>query len=220
VSDPGNNSPTPLSTIIALALLMAAVAVYYVAVVILSGYNEGGTLILGLMVGAFALTLTWKTRAQKLKTAVSTILILAICISGVLFIRIGQYQSRVSRVIAQHMVQSVGQSLLQMQELTGSMPDCKWKCMKKELMMREYWTGLEIPYAQTTRTLPIQEIPHLDGWGCRYSYEKSANGAFVLKSSGPDRRFFTKDDIIYESGAKSPLALPELPVFGKSSKAD
>lgn len=205
--------PEKKASLIPAALAVGAALAYLVYVAVASDYNEGGILVCGMLTGVFALTVLWETRWQKVKWLLVATLAASIAASGFLFVRVGQYQSSANRIVAKHMLVSVGRALERYHVEQGALPDCPWKCMSRRLAEQGYWKTVSIPFENTKETMEFSAIPMKDGWGCRYLYENLGPGRFLLKSSGADRRFYTPDDLIYLSGQAPAVPLPPVPVF-------
>ena len=100
--------------------------------------------------------------------------------------------------------ENVAASLEKFGASAGTIPDCPWSCMVQDLMKTGVWNGtVKYRVGPKEETGYLKEIPLRDKWGCLYEYTRLDEHKFTIASSGPDRRFGTRDDIIYNSWEKT-----------------
>ena len=204
-----------LNSLVFITLPTVASVAFLLIVVVASDYDTSAVFSMGFITGLFFLCLTWETKRKRFKQASVVFVLIAIALAGTLFIRIGNYQKNVNRIVARHMLQSVGQALQKYIVDNNHAPKCKWTCMTRIIAGEGYWKGLSIPYENSDQSITFEKIPMKDGWGCRYYYDYLVDDNFILRSSGPDRKFNYFNDISYDSKSPPPTLLPSVPVFPK-----
>lgn len=202
-----------LKSFVFLGIPATASALFSLVVVVISDYDTAAAFSMIFLTGLLLLCLTWKTKHTRIKLVLSIGILVAVCVAGILFIKIGNYQKEVNRIVARHFLQSVGQALSRYTSDGHPLPECKWKCMTETIAAIGYWKEVSIPYEDSDQSATFLKIPPKDRWGCKYNYVFHEDGSFILKSSGEDRKFNNSNDISYFSNNRPPSSLPPLPVF-------
>lgn len=197
-------------TAIALLLLLGA---WCVMVTAASDYDEATALQLGILWLLAAFALSWQTPRQWLRTLAVLVLIAVMLILGVLAGQGGRYRTVARQIIARDMLEQVGRSIQLYRQKNPALPQCEWMCLAQALQQSGDWRELVIPYAGATQTARFVVIPRDDPWGCRYKYDVEGDGRFTLRSSGPDRRLNTADDIVVNDATFLPAGPQPLPIF-------
>jgi len=195
---------------IAFLLLLGA---WCVAVTAASDYDEATALQLGVLWLLVAFALSWQTPRKWLRTLAVLLLVAVMLILGVLAGQGGRYRTAVRQIIARDMLEQVARSIQTYRQKNPELPQCEWMCLAQALQQGGNWRELSIPYASTTQAARFVVIPHDDPWGCRYKYIVEGEGRFSLRSSGPDRRLNTADDIVVNNATPLPAQPRPLPVF-------
>ena len=201
-----------LKSLLPLAAILTAIAAFLL-VAVKSDYNEGGIFLFGLLIVVFVVALFWDTARSKLRLTILFLLILTMAFSGNLFVRAGKYQSRVNEVVAWAVVHEAGTILRQWADQGKPLPDCNWYCLRDLLNGWEGWKGVSLQYQGADKTLDLRTFPKRDGWGCRFFYKNQGAGRFIVRSSGADRKFYTGDDLIFDSENPNDGPPPKVPVF-------
>ncbi len=194
---------------IILGLVLAA---WIVRSAVVSDYYEPGVLVLG--VASFFCLLAAKWRVSLfVKAPICMILLVFIALAGIGLENFGRYRQRVGMIEARALLINVAGGLNRMSEVKGDIPDCAFPCMAKSLVKSGKFKPYSIPYANGSGSLAVNAIPNRDPWNCRWFYRKLGPGAFVLRSSGADRRFHTSDDITVTSAIPQSGAGRALPAW-------
>jgi len=188
---------------------------WLLVVAVVSDYNESAVLLIGVLWLLAAFTLSWNARRRWLPLLLLAALTLAMLVAGGLAWKAGSYNTQVRRVVVENVLAETARAMERFRAMGRELPDCEWTCLAQQLQDSGAWQGLTIPYRQSDETAQFQTIPRNDGWGCRYQYRLTAPDRFRLRSSGPDRRFETADDIVLDSDAPPPAEVRPLPVFGR-----
>jgi hypothetical protein len=204
----------PVARILLIILALLILGVWVLAAVAASDYEEITALYLGVLWLLTAFVLTWNARRRWLKFALLFVLLAVIFVFGLLAREAGEYRTRVRIITAHNILDEIARAIEHRQSSAPSLINCDWPCLTQALQQSGDWRGFGIPYeGREGDAVRVETIPRKDPWGCKFVYEPSATGGFTLKSSGPDRRWETADDLIVTD--RSPLpALPQpLPVF-------
>lgn len=195
--------------------ILAILGGWLLAVAVGSDYNESAVLLLGVLWLLAAFTLSWNPRRRWPQIALLLVVALAMLITGGLAWKAGSYRTQVRQVIAENVLTETARAMQRLTQTGQALPACEWVRLIQHLQDTDAWRGLTIPYQGSEQTVHFAAIPRNDGWGCRYQYRLEAPDRFRLRSSGPDRRFETADDIEIVSGEPLPAAVRPLPVFGR-----
>ncbi len=195
--------------------ILAIMGGWLLVVAVVSDYNESAVLLVGVLWLLAAFTLSWNARRRWAPILLLTALTLAMLVAGGLAWKAGSYNTRVRQVVAENVLAETARAMERFRAAGHELPDCEWTCLAQQLQDSGAWRGLTIPYRQSNETAQFQTIPRNDGWGCRYQYRLAAPDRFRLRSSGPDRRFETADDIVLDSDGPLPAEVRPLPVFGR-----
>jgi hypothetical protein len=194
-------------------LAILALSAWLLRTAILADFNELGLLLVGGLSFAFLLAIRWDTKRLAVKIAVVVSLLPMIFLSGLGVQAYGKYLMRYRDAEARTILANVAHRLQDFRERKGAIPDCPYACMVEEL--NEGGSPAEILLPCMTGQAPVRmaKIPTKDGWNCRYFYRKLADDSFILRSSGPDRRFGTDDDITLMSSLSSVQETVALPMW-------
>jgi len=196
-------------------LILAIMGGWLLVVAVVSDYNESAVLLIGVLWLLAAFTLSWNAYRRWLPCLLLAALTLAMLVAGGLAWKAGSYNTQVRRVVAENVLVETARAMERFRALGRELPDCEWTCLAQQLQDSGAWQGLTIPYQDSNETAQFKTIPRNDGWGCRYQYRLDAPAGFLLRSSGPDRRFETADDIAIASDTPLPVEVQPLPVFGR-----
>jgi hypothetical protein len=196
---------------IALWLLVGlGLMAWIIRVAVASDYYEPGVLALG--VASFFCLLAARWRASVILRALFCVCLLVfIGAAGIGLENLGRYRQRSGTVIARAMLVHIGDSLKHLSERAGDVPDCAFPCMAESLIKSGEFKGFKLYYDDGSEGAAFTEIPNRDPWNCRWFYKKIGREAFVLRSSGPDRRFNTVDDITVVSAISESNPIKTLP---------
>ncbi len=183
---------------------------WIIRVAVASDYYEPGVLALGAASFFCLLAAQWRI-SVTLRVIVCACLLAFIVVAGMGLENLGRYRQRRGTVIAHAMLVHIGDSLKHLSEAAGDVPDCAFPCMSESLIKSGEFKGFKLHYADGSEAVGFTEIPNRDPWNCRWYYKKIGRVAFVLRSSGPDRRFNTVDDITVVSAISESNPIKPLP---------
>jgi hypothetical protein len=202
----------------ALALL-AALAAWVLWVAVITDFNEAAVLLQGGLWFLIALTLTWRPRWRVLPIAVIAVLGVAMIVVGLLARSAAAYQQEVRRVVTQNVLEATARSLRTHLERGGTLPDGNWEQLIPLLVSLQLWPELVMPYeGGGGRAERLAHMPRKDEWGCKYSYAKTGDRQFTLKSSGADRRWDTPDDLVVRGDSPLTEGPRPLPVYPRARR--
>jgi hypothetical protein len=187
---------------------LAAMALWTVWVFAVTDFNEAPALAGGGLWCVAACALGWQAKRRLFPW-----LIVGACGAATLAVgwqarraAVPQQAARRADTIAA--LQTVAQALRDYRALRGTLPDGPWPAMAAALQSAGVWRDVAASAAPGGRPAPPDRVPLKDEWGCAYDYAKTAAGGFILKSSGPDRRWDTPDDIVVNESTASSAAAP------------
>ena len=163
-----------------------------------SDYYEPGVLLMGAASFFCLLACKWRV-VWFVRAPICVGLLLSIGLAGIGLENFGRYRLSTRTITARAMLVNIGDALNRLADANGELPDCAFPCMADALAKSGEFKAFEIPYAGGKGALSFQEIPNRDPWNCRWFYKKIGSKAFVLRSSGADRRFNTVDDVTVTS---------------------
>lgn len=194
-----------------LLILVAIVGLIRLAVFV--DYDEVSVFILALLVAFFSLSVIWKTSQWVFKIGLCVIFGVAMVFTGLYLQKAAKIKCAANEVKAVGMLLTVGRALESWQEQGNPLPDCEWSCMTEKITEAGLWHGMTLQSTGENPSQSLDKIPVKDGWGCKFRYENLGGGIFLLKCSGPDRRFYSKDDQYYLSNTTPKTPLPMLPAL-------
>jgi len=201
--------------LLALVGLLLILAIWILVIAVASDYNEPAVLLLGLLWLFIAIIFTWRTAYWKIKSVLAAMLILAMLIFGAIAWESGIYRTRVRVVVTRDVLEEVTRLLTAQTDRGEKLPDDQWLGLTQQLQEKGTWKGLIIPFEGVDKTIHFDSIPRDDEWGCRYVYRLLDGSRFELISSGPDRRFGTRDDLRLTESTPLPTGPRPIPIFAK-----
>jgi hypothetical protein len=169
---------------------------WFFYIVYRTAFQEGFTLLAGIMTVGFWLVLFSRGKRRGLRRSAAGLLLVALVFGGRVFIIFADRIQETKSAYARALIEGTGDALAHYETASRSLPNCPWSCMTAELEKYGLWNPT-VEYVDHDRPVTeyVPHIPHRDPWGCRYAFDIRGERAFSLTSSGPDRRFGTDDDI-------------------------
>lgn len=191
-------------------VLLSVLAGWLLWVAITTDFDEQAVLVLSCLLLLVALALPWIPRKQALRAGLVVVLIAAMVGLGVRAQAASVDQQRVRHAITQNIIEHAGRAL----HHDHPYPDVDWNGLRTVLTDSGAWQPLVLIHDKSDRVERYEGVPRKDAWGCKFEYRKVGDAGFRLRSSGPDRRWDTPDDIVIEQDTSlpnEPRPLPESP---------
>ncbi|MCB9477698.1 MAG: hypothetical protein H6685_12600 [Deltaproteobacteria bacterium] len=185
------------ASIFAVALALFVGVFVWAAVV--SDFHEMGLMLLGGFGILGLLSLTWSKAPVWLVGGVVTVSVVG-CVALAMHLKsIGDYKRIAFETVSRNTMIDIAGQLVAWRDDGGEIPDCPYACMKTAMTEAGRYRPITLAFEDGSGPIEYKGMPFKDPWACRYSYRKTGEGAFIITSSGADRRFDTQDDILVSS---------------------
>ena len=193
-----------LKELLRISLILAALG-WFFYVVFQSRFQEGFIFLMAVITVLIIFILISGTRFKRIRIVALILAVIFALVAGRLSILAAEHIDGMRTAAVRAVMEGVAESLQKYRASSGSLPECSWKCMVAQMEEVGLWSK-QILYRTDGRDVlePMPHIPLRDRWGCRYIYTKLDDQRFELISSGPDRRFGTRDDIVVRSWERNP----------------
>ena len=178
------------------AAVLAALAFWIVRIAVLTDFADGPALAGGALWCAAVFAATWRPKRRVLRSLAVAAIAAAMIVVGVRAARAAPAQQEQRAAVTRQVMNAVADAVRLHRARTGMLPEGGWKEMSVELEAAGAWRGLTVNRARGDKAARFDHIPPKDEWGCQFVYARTGADKFVLKSSGPARRWDAPGNIV------------------------
>jgi hypothetical protein len=190
-------------------VFLAVLAAWVLAMASLNDFYEKVALPLGALWLLIALSLAWRTDRRAIKYVVVGALTALTVGFGVTSLRDIATRQAAKGVVAVNTMVQTQRALAAWTQLEGEPPAGDWDTVRPLLNDSGLVAPLTLTYGDG-QTITYKKLPRKDEWGCLFGYTKTGPNGFELRTTGPDRRWKTADDLV-RTDRSAPLPTP-LPI--------